>query len=73
MQEGLSRTQAWHLHWMKELKTPQERREAYTLLRSIDVPPSVANRVKDWSQPHIDSFIESWLTYEVPRRVEEDK
>jgi len=66
MREELSRTQAWHLHWMKELKTPQERREAYTLLRSIDVPPSVANRVKDWSQPHIDSFIESWLTYEVP-------
>ena len=61
MREELTKTQAWHLHWMKELRTPQERREIYLELKSIGVQPSTANRIKDWSRPHIDLFIKCWM------------
>jgi len=49
----------YKMHWYKELRTKEERREIYRKLREMGYPAEVARRLRDWSNGHIELFIRS--------------
>ena len=66
----------YRMHWYKELRTKEERREIYRKLREMGYPVEVARRVRDWSKPHIEQFIKNNLPevfQEAKRRAKEEE
>lgn len=63
MWRNLTRSDLYNWHWYKEIRTQEERRELYRMLRDAGVPWQTASRVRDWSTPHILSWIRQYMGY----------
>jgi len=46
-------------HWHKEKRSKKERRQIYQKLRKLGLTSYQAQRIRDWSDGHIELFLKS--------------
>lgn len=61
----LTEERCYHLHFYKELMSPEERRDRYTSLRLSGATPSQARSWRDWSPNHYQMMVD-YLCNPVP-------
>jgi len=54
---NMSEDRLHHLHLYKELMSPEERRDRYSLLRLSGATPSQARSWRDWSPNHYEMML----------------